>query len=137
MRTSLRTLLLLATAVVGGLCTASSAFAANVAPNPSFENACGSAPPVPCGWNLWDVRTGLATHSTTSAHTGLASLRVYDVSPTEPGTVIVRSDCIEASPSDYDASFWRRADGAPDEIRLTSFRSTLRPAKEMSWRARL
>lgn len=75
---------------------------------------------MPCGWHWWgDPQLGAAARSTASAYTGLASLRIYDVSPTQPGNFVVRSDCIEASPGDYAASFWRRGDPAPNEIRLT------------------
>lgn len=43
MLTPSRNLSLLATAVVIGLCMASSASAANLAPNPGFEMFCGTA----------------------------------------------------------------------------------------------
>lgn len=74
MRRPLRNLLLLAAASAVALCTASTASAANVIPNPSFEEVCG-APTDACYWNEVDA-FGFQIHRDTSdANTGSASYR--------------------------------------------------------------
>jgi hypothetical protein len=74
MRHPLRNVSLLVIAVVVGLCTASSASAANVVANPSFEEACG-APTNACYWGELDSGDFHVNRDTSVANTGSASYR--------------------------------------------------------------
>lgn len=77
------------------------AAAANVAPNPGFEDACGH-PTQPCAWS---ADRGIV-YRDTAAHSGQASLNVT-VDPTSGPDAEARSVCITGlSAGAHDASFW-------------------------------
>jgi hypothetical protein len=105
----LRKFALLATAVGAVLCTASSAPAANLAPNPGFENACGTATKA-CSWyeeasSILDIRRD----DSIARPGGFASYRVRLVGPFLGAAG--KSDC-EAppptTPGSVYMSFWYR-----------------------------
>jgi hypothetical protein len=96
---------------------AASASAANVVPNPGFEQSgCGTNTPVLCGW----VSTDPSARDTTNPHTGTASMNVECAYPDcdlyTGGAVSVSTDpafCAPIGPGAHQASFWFRwAQGA-------------------------
>lgn len=112
MRASLRNLSLLATAVVIGLCAASSASAANVAPNPSFENECSGDP---CQWT--EIAPTVAWDNTTQYH-GQASMRLSGQVGSDGGAA--RSDCIAPFPAGVsDGSFFHFSPSPGAYVSLT------------------
>lgn len=102
--------LLLATALLVGLCTASSASAANLAPNPGFENACGT-PTKACSWHEEASSIAEVQRDPSIAHTGTASYRVHLVASFfgAGGT----SDCMAPPPvGSASMSLWYRTTDA-------------------------
>jgi hypothetical protein len=78
--------------------------AANYAPNPGFEDACGGA--TACQWPHW---SGIAERDTAILHSGSASYRIQPVDNTTRLDMLA-DPCIDVSftPADATVSFWYR-----------------------------
>lgn len=108
MRTSLRCLLVLASAVTVVLCTASTASAANLAPNPGFECAFGPQNEAACYWYYESSSSILIGRDTTTSRSGGASYRLEAVGPSIIGVTGV-SDCMgPPATGSASMSFWYR-----------------------------
>jgi hypothetical protein len=100
-----------------------SATAANVVPNPGFEQGgCGNTP-VLCGWTSTDPNTSMSQDAT-NPHTGSASMNVECASPAcdlyAGGAASVSTNpafCAPIGPGAHAASFWYR-DAAATEVAL-------------------
>jgi hypothetical protein len=113
-RSSFLALLALAAAVA--LLVAPSAQAANLVPNPGFEDDCSG---VPCRWINASGSTGSIARDTTTAHTGDASIRLETGGP---ASVTAGSACQPAGTQSLAASFWYAAPatGGPAAVQLTA-----------------
>src|SRR5262249_27575710 len=91
--------------------------AANVVPNPGFEQAGCANTPALCGWTSTDPNTSMS-QDTTNPHTGSASMSIECASPAcdlyAGGAAYVSTDpafCAPIGPGAHAASFWYEAVG--------------------------
>jgi hypothetical protein len=98
-----RSACLIAIAAVAALTVVPSAQAANIVPNPGFENACAGG--IPCNWS--PSSSGAITRDTSVHRTGSASLRLAGTLNGSSADTI--SDCVLVTPgTTYYMRIWYR-----------------------------